>query len=339
MSRQSWLEDRLGWPGIIAALGAHRAPRRSFVFYVGGLTLFLFFVQGASGILLALYYRPDPVHARASVEQIIGELPYGDLVRAVHVWTSDLFVALMLAHLFSVTVRRSFRAPQELTWLSGLLALGLGVGLAFTGAVLPWTESAYTHARVGSQLAGDLPIAGEWLRRFMRGGDDVSAGTLGHAFGFHVAALPACLSLVVVAHVFLLFRHPVVRPDSVRESETLPLYPEFIVRQAAAQMGALVVIMTLAIFADRPLGAAANAALPSQGQPPWYLLPVHAVVRDAPKELLGIEGPRFLLGVATVFAVIVAALPFIDRRGSKATAWAAWFTLSCLLLMAIHGLE
>ena len=336
----SWLGERLGWSGIVSALAAHRVPRRSFVFYLGGITLFLLFVQVTSGILLVLYYRPDPAHAYESVEQIVGEIPYGNLVHEVHTWTSDLFVACLFAHLFTVVVRRSFRSPQELSWLTGLFGLVLGVGLAFTGAILPWTESAYTHARVGSQLAGQVPLVGEWLRRFLRGGDEVTLGTLGHAYGFHVAALPAAITLVVAAHVFLLFRRPVVRPERAKE-ETLPLYPEFVVRQAVAQTGVLVIIMTLAIFAERPLGAVASAGQPTPpgAGPPWYMLPVHAIVRDAPTELLGIDGARFLVGAGCVLGVVVAALPFIDRRGSRITAWIAWFALLVLLLLAINALH
>ena len=62
-------------------------------------------------------------------------------------------------------------------------------------------------------------------------------------------------------------------------------------------------------------------------------------VLSAPRELLGIEGPRFLLGAACVAGAVVAALPFLDRRGSKTTAWLAWFALSGLLLLAIHALD
>ena len=335
-----WLADRVGWGGIKARLSAHRAPRRSFFFYLGGITLFLLVIQVLSGILLVLYYRPDPAHAYESVEQIIGEIPYGNLIHAVHAWTSDLFVACLLAHMFTVVVRRSFRAPHELSWLSGLIALVLGLGLAFTGAILPWTEAAYTHARVGSQLAGQFPLFGAWLRRFLRGGDEVTLGTLGHAYGFHVAALPACLTLLVAVHIFLLFRRPVIRPDTSKQ-ETIPLYPEFVVRLAAAQTGVLVVIMTLAIFSQRALGPAADPTQPTPAgaAPPWYMLPVHAIVRDAPTELLGIDGARFLVGVACVIAVLVAALPFVDRQGSKITAWFAWTALLALLLLAVHALN
>ncbi len=284
-----------------------------------------------------LYYQPDAAQAHGSVQRIVGEVAYGDLVHAVHVWSGDLFVAALLLHAFSVLVRRSFRSPNELVWLSGAGLLVLGVGQAFTGAVLPWSERAYTHARVGSEFARFVPVVGDWLHRFMRGGEDVTSSTLAHAFGFHVALLPAVVTVSVAAHVFLLMRRPPAAP--AEGDDPIPLYPDFLVRQAAALTGVMVVLLTLAIFFDRPVGPAADPRSPSPAGalPPWYFLPIHAVVRAAPNELLGIEGPRFLVGAACVLGVAFLALPFIDRRGSRVTAWLAWIVLLTLLLLSFRA--
>jgi hypothetical protein len=67
-------------------------------------------------------------------------------------------------------------------------------------------------------------------------------------------------------------------------------------------------------------------------------LPVHQVVRSAPKELLGMDGARFLMGLACVLGIVAVALPFIDRRGSKVTAYLAWGLLFVLLLLATSAL-
>jgi quinol-cytochrome oxidoreductase complex cytochrome b subunit len=338
MTASTFLRDRVGWASVRAALGEHRAPRRGFVFYLGGVTLFLLLVQVASGILLLLHYRADTAEAHRSVARIVGEIPYGDLIRGVHAWSSDLFVMCLLAHLFTVVLRRSFKPPHELTWLSGHLALILGIGLAFTGAILPWSEAAYTHARTGSELARYVPFIGERLFRFMRGGTEVGPSTLEHAFGFHVAALPAAVTLVVVAHVFLLSRKPALDPAAQPEGETMPLYPDFVVRQAVLWTGVLVLLMTLAIFVDRPLGVAADPLLSSAGtRAPWYFAPFHQVVRMSPRELLGIEGARFIVAMVSMLGVVVLALPFLDPRGSKATVWAAWVALVVLLALGARA--
>ena len=343
MSAARWFADRLGVSRIEASLAKHTVPRRGFIFYLGGITLFLLLVQVASGILLTLYYRADATQAHASIERIVGEVPYGDLVHEVHVWAADLFVASLLLHVFTVLVRRSYRAPHEISWVSGVALLLIGIAQAFTGAVLPWSEKAYTDARVGSEFARYVPLVGEWLRRFMRGGEDVDSNTLGHAFGFHVALLPATATLIVAAHLWLLSRHPVV-PVVVRPGKpappTIPLYPDFFLRLAVAMTGAMVLVLSLAIFAPRALGPAANPRLPSPGaMPPWYLMPIHAILRAAPREMLGVDGPSFLIGATCVAGVLFLALPFLDRRGSRLTAWIAWLAFLSLILLSIRAIR
>lgn len=340
MSTSAWLDERLGWARVRAALTSRSVPRQSISHYFGGITLFLLLLQVASGILLMLYYKPEAAQAHASVEQIIEEIPYGNLVRATHVWASDLFVASLLAHLFAIVMHRSFRSPRELSWLSGLVALFLGIGLAFTGALLPWSQASLIDARIGTDLAGYVPLIGDPLRRFMRGGQEISASTLGHAFGFHVGALPATITLLIAIHLaFVANRRPTPRaPD---DASRIPLYPDFFVRGAALTTAVLVVLMTLVVFLQRPLGAAADlqAASPLGAHPPWYFLPVHEIVRIAPKEMLGMDGARFLVGAACALGLGVVALPFIDRRGSKLTAWLAAGLLLILIALSSRALD
>jgi quinol-cytochrome oxidoreductase complex cytochrome b subunit len=343
MNTARWLADRLGVTRIQTSLAKHAVPRHGFVFYLGGVTLFMLLVQVASGILLTLYYQPDAARAHASVERIVGEVAYGDLVHEVHVWAADLFVASLLLHVFTVMVRRSFRPPHEVSWLSGVALLVVGIGQAFTGAVLPWSERAYTDARVGSEFARYVPLIGGWLHRFMRGGEDVTSSTLGHAFGFHVAALPATATVIVAAHLWFMSRHPVAAPPVTADkpaAPTIPLFPDFFLRLAVAMTGVMVLILSLAIFVPRAIGPAADPRLPSPGaMPPWYLMPVHAILRAAPKELLGVDGPSFLIGAACVLGVVFLALPFIDRRGSRVTAWVAWVALLALILLSIRAIS
>lgn len=365
-SKPGWLSDRLGWGDLATSLRRHRAPRRGFVFYLGGITLFLLLVQVLSGVLLVLYYKPDAVNAHASVERIVGEIPYGDLIRGVHVWASDFFVACLLAHLFTIVIRRSYKPPHELTWLSGLVSLVIGLGMAFTGAILPWSQKAYAQARVGSEIAHNIPLVGGWLYRLLRGGQEVTSNTLGNAYGFHVAVLPATVTLLVGLHLFFLSRKPALLPASERieepeeedaegdapkaaakpaapasgDDDTIPLYPDFLYRQAVAWVGVLVAVLTLAIFADRPLGDAADPRLSSAGAtPPWYFLPFHQIIRSSPRELLGIDGAKFIVGATCFLGLLVIALPFLDRKGSKLMAWAGWIVLFVLFLLATSALS
>jgi quinol-cytochrome oxidoreductase complex cytochrome b subunit len=334
----AWARDRLAWASLTDALRDHRVPRRGYFFYLGGITTFILLMQVITGVLLTVYYRPDAAQAHDSVERIVGGIAYGHVVHAVHAWSADLFVACLLVHLLTIVSRRSFTPPQELTWWSGLLLLLVGLGLAFTGSVLPWSQRAYTNAQVGSEFTRYVPLVGDWLRRLMLGGDHVSTETLAHAFGFHVAVLPAALTAIVGVHFFFLARRPPGRTFSP-QVETIPLYPDFLVRQAVAMTAVFALVLTLATFVERPIGPAADPRVPVAGAlPPWYFLPVHALVRASPKDLLGMEGPRFFVGAACVFAGVFAALPLLDRRGSRVTAWLAWALFFGFLLLACRAL-
>lgn len=334
-----WLSDRLGLGDIARALSARRVPGRHLWHYLGGASLMLLLVQVVSGILLLLYYEPSTSRAFDSVSRIAGEIPYGNLIRGVHLWASDLFVAAAILHVVAVVIRRSYVAPRELGWLTGGLALIVGVLLAFTGAILPWSQRAYTQARVASELAGHTPLLGEWLKRFLRGGEEVSASTLGHAFGFHVAALPAMATLVVALHLFVLRQKERAVAEEAPEV-AIPIYPDFLLRQAALWTLVLIILLTLATFAPRALGEAADPRLatPADAGPPWYFLWAHQIIRGAPREILGVPGPRFVAGASGLLAAAAALLPFLDKRGSKVPSYVASGLFVVLALLTAYAL-
>lgn len=336
-----WLDDRTGWSAIRDRLAAGRARADNPAHYIGGLLVFLLFMQGATGILLLLHYQPSAAEAHRSVALIVGGIPYGLLVRNLHVWSSHLLVAGIVLQLFVAVIRRSFSAPNELLWVSGMIGFLILLGLAFTGAVLPWSESAYLQARVGSAIVGQTPWLGPTLRTFMRGGEEVTGATLHHAYGFHVAVLPAALTALVVAHAALLRRRATRDPPSaVDVGRLIPVYPDLVVRLAATMMVALAVLITLATFVEQPLGDAASPehAAPVGAQPPWYFLFVHHLLSSAPPELLGVPSPKFIVGALGAFLVVFFFFPFLDRRGSRVTAVLATVLLAVAALLSFHAL-
>ena len=65
-----------------------------------------------------------------------------------------------------------------MTWLTGCLLLGLFMAFGFSGYLLPWNRLAYFATKVGTDIAGVVPLAGPFLLRFLRGGDEVTGATL-----------------------------------------------------------------------------------------------------------------------------------------------------------------
>src|ERR1700687_3918516 len=97
---RNWLDERLGWEALIAPLAKKTVPlhRLSYWYFLGGITLFLFFIQVSTGILLLLYYRPTANDAFESVQYIMTQVQFGWLIRSVHSWAANLMIFTAIAH-------------------------------------------------------------------------------------------------------------------------------------------------------------------------------------------------------------------------------------------------
>src|SRR5438552_2545297 len=62
-------------------------------FCLGGTPAYLFVVQIATGILLALYYQPSPSTAYESVRRITEDVSYGWYFRSLHKWAATFMIA------------------------------------------------------------------------------------------------------------------------------------------------------------------------------------------------------------------------------------------------------
>jgi len=198
-----WLDERIDLSGIRHFIAEKGVPihTQEVWYYLGGMTMFLFAVQVFTGILLLLYYRPSSAEAYESVQFIVTQVRFGWLIRNVHSWSANLLIALAFAHFFSVFFLKSYRKPRELTWLTGILLLFLMLGFGFSGYLLPWNELSFFATKVGTGIAGAVPIIGPFTLRLLRGGDDVTGATLSRFYGLHVAILPAITTALVLAHL------------------------------------------------------------------------------------------------------------------------------------------
>src|SRR6478752_4968455 len=212
-----WLNDRLGLASIRALIDHKTVPVHSATmwYYFGGITLFLFIIQVMTGVLLLLYYRPSATEAYESVQFIVTKVEFGWLIRNIHSWSANLLIAAAFAHLFSVFLLKSYRKPRELTWVSGMLLLFLMLGFGFSGYLLPWNELSFFATKVGTGIAGSVPLAGPFLLRLLRGGDDVTGATLSRFFGMHVAVLPAVSTALVALHLLFVQRQGMSVPLTI----------------------------------------------------------------------------------------------------------------------------
>src|SRR5205807_130951 len=168
---KAWLDERLSISTLTHLADKKKVPlhRHSIWYYFGGMTMFLFCVQVVTGILLLLYYRPSAENAFESVQFIITEVQFGWLIRSIHSWSANLLIAALVIHIFSVFFLSAFRAPREMTWVTGVALLFITIGFGFSGYLLPWNELAFFATKVGTEIAGVVPVVGHFTMRFLRG--------------------------------------------------------------------------------------------------------------------------------------------------------------------------
>jgi cytochrome b6 len=350
----AWLDERVPIAPVIEILRHKRVPehRYSVWYYFGGITLFLFAVQVATGGLLLLYYRPSAGEAYESVQFIMTRVPFGWLVRSIHAWSANLMVAAAFAHLFSVLFLHGYRRPREVTWMSGALLLLLVLAFGFTGYLLPWNQLAFFATSVGTDLAATVPGIGHFIVRFMRGGDTVTGATLTRLFGVHVAILPAIATALVALHLFLIQQHGMSVPASVEEESrrsgrpvgSVPFFPDFALRDLFAWTIAVAVLAGLAAFYPWELGLKADpfASAPVGIRPEWYFLWTFQTLKYVPSTVLGINGELIVvIALGTVVALLVV-LPFVvpdDRRARRVLSWLAAAALVYMALLTALALR
>jgi cytochrome b6 len=278
----AWLEERLGFSALVE-FGRHKQVpqhRHTIWYYLGGMTLFLFGIQVGTGILLLLYYRPSAGEAFESVQFIMTKVPFGWLIRSVHSWSANLLVFVLFLHMLTVFFTKAYRKPRELTWFTGMALLGLMMAFGFSGYLLPWNTLAFFATQVGTEVAGAVPVVGHFMLRLLRGGEQVTGGTLTRFYGFHVAVLPAIATALVGLHLLLVQKQgmsvpPVIDDESRRAGRqvpVMPFVPNFLLRDLIGWCAALGALAALAAIFPWELGEKADpfAPAPAGIRPEWY---------------------------------------------------------------------
>jgi ubiquinol-cytochrome c reductase cytochrome b subunit len=202
-----WLDERLGLNELYKGILDRPEPKGNWWNTLGSASLFLFILQGVTGIFLTVYYTPSPDHAYDSINYIMNGVAFGWLIRGIHHWGATLMVVIVFIHMLRVFVTASFKYPRELTWLIGVGLFLLTLGMGFTGYLLPWNQQSYWATTVGTQIAGTVPFIGDFILKVLRGGSELSALTLQRFFAAHIWMLPVALAGLIAFHLFQIIRH------------------------------------------------------------------------------------------------------------------------------------
>lgn len=313
-----WLDSRLKLKPIERTLLDEPIPGgASWTYVFGSATLFLFVLQAITGMFLAIYYVPSPDHAYDSVQYIEHEVLFGWFVRGLHHWGSSAIIIAIGLHQLQVFLYGAYKPPREAMWMVGVILLLLMLSFAFTGYLLPWDQLAYWATQVGINMAGTVPIIGEFLFKVLRGGETLGALTLSRFFAVHVLFLPAIMVGGILLHLFILRRvgpaGPWSEEQAKRGSETF--YPRQVYMDAVVMLGIFLALVVLASTVQFPL---ADKADPSDHSfvpvPEWYFLFYYELLKY-------VHGPLLQPLVTWVLPLLVILIfffwPFIDRHPDR----------------------
>ncbi len=314
-----WIDQRVGWRKLMHEGLDEPIPGGSRWAYVfGSGLLFLFIHQAVTGVFLSLYYVPSADHARKTVEFIQKEVSGGSFIRSLHSYGSSLMVIVLLLHLGQTYLYGAYKSRRELLWLLGCMLFLLVLAMSFTGYLLPWDQKAYAATAVATNLISEVPLIGNGLKLFLRGGTEMGTLTISRFFTLHVFMIPAAIVGAVMLHVFLFRRAgaagPPIADEQLKKLPVEPFFPPQVFKDLIFGITVILALMLLAIFRPALIGPTANPAdatyLP---RPEWYYIPVFQWLKYW-------QGPLSVIGIVVAPALLflaLFALPFIDRSPER----------------------
>lgn len=317
-----WVDERIDLKNLQAKMLNEPMPGGSRYAYVfGSVLLFIFAMQIMTGILLMFYYAPTADNAWESTVYIMEEVEYGWFVLSYHLWGSSAMVLVVVFHMSQVFLWGAYKKPREMVWLAGLVLLLIVIGLGFTGYLLPWDQRSYWATVVGVEIVDKVPIIGDFLGRFMRGGAVPGAQTLSRFFTIHVMILPLSLMALAGAHIFFFRKAGPAGPYKATKKELKSKMDYFFPTQVWKDMVAIFIVFLLicgmAFYEPHEiLPQASPEASDLDPLPEWYFLFLFQMLRDPLVSFLFAGEFGELLGAILLpgaFMALLFALPFIDR--------------------------
>jgi len=167
----------------------------SWIYVFGVLSVAALLVVIASGCLLAVA-GPTWWHTSS----------VGHFVNSLHLWSVELFFAVMVVHLWGKFFMAAWRGRRALTWMTGAVTFLGSIGTAFTGYLV---QTNFDSQWIASEAKDGINSTGA--------GAFWNVLDVGQMLLWHVTLLPLVVGALVVLHLLLVRVRGVVPPIGVDE--------------------------------------------------------------------------------------------------------------------------
>jgi len=301
-----------------------RDPEDRWAAVFGRIAVYSFIVAVISGVLLLPFFRPSMAtvvyhgsyrlldgipmsQAYRSVLATSFDVRGGLLIRQVHHWSADVFVAAICLRLLRVFFRGRFSGRALPGWLIWVALLPLGTLAAYTGTLLPDDMLSGGSLSVITGVLLSVPVIGTHLVFWIFGGAPPGHQIIGRDYWVHILVLPALTGALLLAS----FRPSLRWPRRLRPDPLLPFVCAVLVLA-----GTLAQINPVWLIGPYEPGGISAGAVPD-----WYMGFLDGALRIMPAWELSVAGHPLALSVLIpallvpgAFFTLLAAYPLLDRR-------------------------
>ncbi|MHB1433228.1 MAG: cytochrome bc1 complex cytochrome b subunit [Streptosporangiaceae bacterium] len=278
-----------------------------WTFLLGEIALYCFIILLLTGTFLALFFKPsmtdivyhgsyvklDGVHmseAYASTLNISFDVRGGLLIRQIHHWAADLFMAAIMAHMLRIFFTGAYRKPREVNWLIGIVLFTLGLLEGLFGYSLPDDLLSGAGLRITEGVLQSIPIVGTYLAFFLFGGPYPGNQIIPRMYILHVLLIPGLIMALVGAHLFIMFHQKHTQmPGKGRTDKNVvgtPMYPYFMIKTGAFFFFTFAALALAATFAQiNPIwlyGPYNPLDMSAGSQPDFYMGMLEGALRIMP---------------------------------------------------------
>jgi quinol-cytochrome oxidoreductase complex cytochrome b subunit len=297
----------------------------SYTLALGWFSAFLAVVLGITGFILMFFYTPSTRLAYYDILNLVGNVPFGLLLRNLHRLGAELMVAIVMLHMLRVYFTGSYKQPRSFNWTVGLILLLVTWLFSYSGYLLPWDQLAYWAVTIGTSMVEAIPVVGTQLQQLLLGSASVGQSALIRFYALHVIILPLALIFLFGVHYHKVVRQGISKPPSVEAGERedkkrIAFLPDIFSRETMWVMVVLLaMVVSVMTFFQAPLEDHADPNLtPLHSTAPWYFLWVQGLIK-LPDIFGGIIEGKFIYGVIIPGLVIglLFLVPYIDRNPSR----------------------